>query len=50
MKFIKKYGYSITLGALLGLVNETYYFNWQLYAIMIPVIILVEWKVNNENK
>ena len=44
MKCIQKYAYSFFLGAAMGAFAKLDPTDWQLYAILIPTVILVEWK------
>ena len=45
MKFLKEYGYSLYLGCCLALLG-IYPWDWQFYAISVPVIILVNWQAS----
>jgi uncharacterized membrane protein YoaK (UPF0700 family) len=40
----KEVGYGFFLGAALGMFAGMTYYQWQFYAIIIPVVILVTWK------
>lgn len=46
MKLIKRVGYGFILGLMLALVGNINFMMWEFYAIVIPVIILAEWKAN----
>ena len=44
MKIIQKYAYSCYLGIAVVEIAGFHFYNWQLYAILVPLIILVEWR------
>lgn len=49
-KFIIKYSYAMYLGFTVCLLFDAKWYKWEYYAIMVPVILLIEWKVNNQEE
>lgn len=43
-KFLQETGYAMYLGGALAMFANMSVCNWQAYAIIIPVVILVAWK------
>lgn len=46
VKVSKKDSWAFTMGLLLALFAKTSFMMWEFYVIVIPIIILVEWKAS----
>ncbi len=49
-KFLIKYAYGMYLGFSLSVFLGTQWYKWEYYAIMIPTLTLVEYKVHNKDE
>ncbi len=49
-EFLVKYGHAIYLGFSLSMFLDAQWYKWEYYVVMIPTIILVEYKVNNKKE
>lgn len=45
INFLQRYGYGMFLGAALCELNTQWY-KWQFYAVIVPLVILVEWRAS----
>lgn len=48
--FLINYSYSIYLGFSLSMFLDAKWYKWEYYAVMIPVVFLVELKVKNREE
>ena len=46
IKFFKNYGWIMFLGMALNELADLHVWNWQLYAILIPIATLIAWKAS----
>ena len=49
-KFLINYSYAMYLGFTLSLLVDAQWYKWEYYVIMVPTILLVQWKVNNKEE
>lgn len=48
MNFIKKYGFTWWLGAGTVIISGYSFINWQWYAFVIPLLLLIKWSSDND--
>jgi len=46
MEFIKHYAWCLYLGIALSHFADVNFCNWRFYAISVPVVLLVEWRIS----
>ena len=49
-KFLINYSYAMYLGFTLSLLFDAQWYKWEYYAVMVPTVLLAQWKVNNQEK
>jgi hypothetical protein len=47
-KFLINYSYAMYLGFTISLLFNARWDDWKYYVVMVPTIILAQWKVNNK--
>ena len=49
-KFLVNYSYAMYLGFMLAILFDAKWYDWEYYAVIVPVALLVEWKIINREE